>query len=85
MKNKEKIFLLTIGGVITTLVVYVTVRLSTSDAAFSIVPGWHTTIYPPAITWAILTALILVTALIVYLIFKLTLRLLTFLWTRGKQ
>jgi hypothetical protein len=78
MKNKENIFLLAIGGVITTLVVYVAIRLATNDAAFSMLPGWHTTIYPPEITWAILTVLILGMSLSVYLIFKMTIRLLSF-------
>ncbi len=62
--------MLTLGGLVTTLVVYMTVRLGTGDAAFSIVPGWHTTIYPPEITWTILTIIILVASLLVYFIFK---------------
>ena len=85
MSKREKIILLTLGGLITTLVVYVTVRLGTSDAAFSIVPGWHTTIYPPEITWTILTIVILVTSLLVYLIFRVITKLLTSLWTRLKS
>src|SRR6187551_205956 len=85
MRKKDKIILLTLGGLITTLVVYVTVRLVTSDAAFSIVPGWHTTIYPPEITWTILTIIILVTSLLVYLIFRGILKLLTSLWTRFRN
>ena len=85
MGRKEKIILLPLSGLITTLVVYVTVRLMTSDAAFSIVPGWHTTIYPPEITWTILTIIILVTSLLVYLIFRAAIKLLTSLWTRMKS
>jgi hypothetical protein len=75
MSTKEKSILLTLGGLITTLVLYLTVRLGTSDTAFSIIPGWHTTIYPPDITWTILTIIILVTSLLVYLIFRVTVKL----------
>lgn len=85
VSKKEKIILLTLGGLITTLIVYVTVILGTSDAAFSIVPGWHTTIYPPEITWTILTLVILVTSLLVYLIFRGAIKLLTSLWTKMKS
>jgi hypothetical protein len=49
-EQKRKNHIVDPWGLITKLVVYVTVRLGTSDAAFSIVPGWHTTIYQPEIT-----------------------------------
>ena len=85
MTKRERTILLILGGLITTLAVYVTVRLWTSDAAFSIVPGWHTTIFPPEITWTILTIIILLTSVIVYLVFRGTIKLLTVLWTRLKS
>jgi hypothetical protein len=85
MSKKEKIILGTLGGLITTLVVYVTVRLGTSDTAYSIVPGWHTTIYPSETTWTVLTIVILIMSLLVYLIFKGTIKLLSSLWTRLKS
>ncbi|MEJ7643713.1 MAG: hypothetical protein WKF87_03905 [Chryseolinea sp.] len=85
MSRKEKNILLALGGLITTLVVYVTVRLGTNDAAYSIVPGWHTTIYSPEMTWTILTIIILVISLLVYLIFKGTIKLLSSLWTKLKS
>lgn len=84
MIAKEKITLFTLGGLITTLAVYLTVRLGINGTAFAIVPGWHTTIYPPEITWIILTILILVASLLVYLIFQLAIKCLTLLWTRFK-
>lgn len=84
MREKEKITLFTLGGLLTTLAVYLTVRLGISNAAFAVVPGWHTTIYPPEITWIILTILILVTSLLVYLIFQLAIKCLTSLWTKFK-
>jgi hypothetical protein len=70
MNKREKRTLLILSGLITTLVVYVTVRLWTSDEAFSVVPGWHTTIYPTGLTLTILTIGILVTSIIVYLVFR---------------
>lgn len=85
MSKREKIILLTLGGIITTLIFYVAVRLWTSDAALSVVPGWHTTIYPPKIMWAILTIIILLTSIVVYLVFRGTIKLLTSLWTRIKS
>jgi di/tricarboxylate transporter len=84
MKRTEHMVLLLIAAIVTTLAVYVAVRLTTTDAAFSVVPGWHTTIYPAEITWSILTAFILAAGLIVYVIFKLTLRLLTLIRKKRK-
>ena len=84
MNKREKTIQVILGGLITTLVIYVTVRLSSSDAAFSIVPGWHTTIYPLEITRIILTIVILVTSIVVYLVFRGTIKLLTSLWMRMK-
>jgi len=71
MSKKEKSTLLVIAGLIITLILYVTIRLWTSD-----LPGWHTTIYPPEIYWIFLTIIILLYSLIVYLLFKGTIRLL---------
>jgi hypothetical protein len=85
MNRKEKIILFTLAGLIATLTVYVTLSLWSADATFSIVPGWHTTIYPPEVTWSILIIIILVTSLLVYLIFRGTTRLLTSLWARLKS
>jgi hypothetical protein len=76
MSKKEKTTLLVIVGLIITLILYVTVRLWTSDQAISILPGWHTTIYPPEIYWIFLTIIILLYSLIIYLLFKGTIRLL---------
>lgn len=76
MSRKEKSALLVIGGLITTLILYVTIRLWASDQAISILPGWHTTIYPPEIYWIFLTIIVLLYVLIVYLLFRGTIRLL---------
>ena len=76
MRKAEKIVLSGLTILITTLIVYVMVRVGTSDLAFSIVPGWHTTIYPVEITWAMLTALILITTLLVYIIFRIIFKIL---------
>ncbi|WP_160143578.1 hypothetical protein [Chryseolinea soli] len=82
MSKGEKIVLLALAGLLTILAGYVAVKLGTSDAAFSILPGWHTTIYPPAVTWAILVIVILVASFVVYLIFRGAVRLLTLLWAK---
>lgn len=85
MTKVEKIILRTFAGLMTALLAYVILRLWTSNAAFSIVPGWHTTIYPPEITWAILTAILLATSILVYFVFRGAIKLLTALWTKIKS
>lgn len=82
MNRRKNTILFAIGALITALVVYVTVRLWASEAVFSVVPGWHTIIYPPEITWAMLTVIILVTSLLVYFVFRGTIKVLTVLWTK---
>jgi hypothetical protein len=76
MSKKEKSLLLSIGGLITTLILYVTIRLWASDQGISILPGWDTTIYPPEIYWIFLTIIFLVYTLIAYLLFRRTKELL---------
>ncbi len=85
MSKKEKSILLILGGLITMLIVYVMVRLKTNDAAFSIVPGWHTTIYPPEITWSIFTVIILILFLVGYLILRVIAKLFTLWWAKLKS
>ena len=84
MARIEKSVTVIIAGTITTLVVYLAVRLWASDAAFSIIPGWHTTLYPRDITIVILTSAILVSSLFVSLLFRGIIRLLITLWIRFK-
>lgn len=85
MIQVEKTILFALAGLVTALLVYVTVRLSTADMTYSVVPGWHATMYPPEITWTALTIIILATSLIVCVIFRVTLRLFTLLWSRMKS
>lgn len=85
MIQVEKIILLALAGLVTALLVYTTVRLSTADITYSVIPGWHTTMYPPDITWTALTIIILAISLIVCVIFRATLRLFTLLWSRMKS
>ena len=73
---KEKSALLVIAGLIATLTLYVTIRLWTSEQAISILPGWHTNIYPPEIYWIFLTIIILLNSVVAYLLFKGTITLL---------
>ncbi len=84
MGKKEKTLLLILAGMLTTLVVFVTVKLWAGEAALTIIPGWHTTIYTPEITWTILTILILATSLMVNLIFRVAIKLLVTLRTKLK-
>jgi len=85
MSKTERTTLVTLAGLATTFIVYVSVRVLSSDETFSIIPGWHTTAYPPDISWTLLTAIILVTSLLVYLTFRVTIKILTALWTRLKS
>jgi hypothetical protein len=79
MSKRKKNILLTFAGLLTALVVYVIVMLVTSDAALSIVPGWHTTIEYSEFLWA---ALVLAISLLVYLVFRGAFKLLSSVWTK---
>gem|GEM_PF-5844617 len=84
IKRERRVFTV-LSAIAIILVVYVTVRLLANDTAFSIVPGWHTVIYPADITWGILTALIIVIGLVAYLIFRGIFVMLTVGWRRLKK
>jgi len=85
MSKSEKTILLILAGVTTTLVVYLSLRLRISDGVISLIPGWHTAMYSPDITWTLLTVIVLVTSVTVYMVFCGTIKLLTTLWTRLKS
>lgn len=68
-KSKKLIFGIS-AGFLTALTVYFMVRLFTSDMLLSVIPGWHTTIYPPEMTRILLTILILLMSWLVYLMFR---------------
>jgi hypothetical protein len=57
-----------VGGLIVVLIVFVAVRIESTDAAFSI--GWHSTPYPRDITWSIVAIIILMLSLLMYLVFR---------------
>jgi hypothetical protein len=82
MTTKEKSIVFIFAALLTSVIVYITVRLGTGDAAYSVVPGWHTTIAPPEITWSALTVIILLTSGVVYLLFKGIMKFLTSLWVK---
>ena len=84
MNKREKSILLTLVAIITILLVYLIFRFSTSDTALSIVPSWNTTIYPPEITWTILTILLILSSLLVYFLYKGIIKGLTLLWKKLK-
>jgi hypothetical protein len=68
------------SGFISTLMVYGAVRILARDITHSVWPGWHTTIYPPEVTWIILTILIIVCSVLVYFVFRGATKILTSLW-----
>jgi hypothetical protein len=57
-----------VGGLIVVLIVFVAVRIESTDAEFSI--GWHTTAYPQDVTWSIVAIIILVLRLLMYVAFR---------------
>lgn len=73
MKSKANPYLLTAGSILTILATYLIIRFGINEAAFGVVPGWHTVIYPPNVLWIIMTVMLLVSTLLVHLIFKLVL------------
>lgn len=75
MSKVNRVFLISTSGLLTTLAVYLLIRFVTEDLPLSLVPGWHTTIYPPSVTYVILTALFLVSSLLIYAVFKIFIRL----------
>jgi hypothetical protein len=77
MSSKEKIFLFILGGLLSCLILYLSVWLWISDSTLSIVPGWHTTIYPPEILWTVFTFGILIAAIIVCSLFRATTKLMS--------
>jgi hypothetical protein len=54
----------------TSILIYVLVRFLIGDTMLSIIPGWHTTIYPPEIIAIVITILILLFITLAYLLFS---------------
>jgi len=68
MSKMEAKMLGFVGGLILVLVVFVIVRSRAAGAEFSI--GWHTTVYPPEVTWSILALITLALSMLLYLVFR---------------
>lgn len=71
-----------ISALIATLLTYVVIRprFLTIDEIYSVIPGWHTTIFPPAITWTIITFIILIVAILVYSILRFAVKVVSSCW-----
>jgi hypothetical protein len=68
---KNKIFIVLITCVIVGIVLLFAVKTPSIDLLISVVPGWHTTIYPPKLIIFFSFALILFLCLITYLFLRL--------------
>lgn len=85
MKSWHKILLNCVSAIITFCLLYQIVSIFIyNDYLASLIPGWHTTIYPKSGVLRI-TILIGFSAVFAYLIFKLILRLLTYFWLKVLQ
>jgi hypothetical protein len=82
METWQKLLLKLIAGITTFFVIYKLVGLMFfNDFATSLTPGWHTTIYPFGGD-LYLTIVIVSFTIFSYFLFKLLLRLVTYLWTK---
>jgi len=71
----EKFLVALLGLSILCICIFIIYSLFITDFAFSVIPGWHTVLYPPKVMLAILLLIILVTVFIVYYTIKLLLNL----------
>jgi len=83
--TKQRIFIAVIGTVLTFFIVRGLLGFLTGDFAYSVIPGWHTTILTPQTTLTILTTILLVVTLIVVGLYKLISKALQAIWTRLKN
>jgi hypothetical protein len=80
--TKQKVSISIIGTILTFFVVKEILRFITGDFAYSVIPGWHTTIFSSQTTLTILTILLLVLTLVVVGLYKIIFRIVWTLWTR---
>jgi len=66
----KKIYTYFLAMISTSILIYVLVRFLIGDTMLSIIPGWHTTIYPPEIIAIVITLLLLLFSFIIYALFK---------------
>lgn len=79
LKNRFKF----ISAVLTTLILYLSVRLWLLDGTYTVIPGWHTTLLPADIAGVWLTTAILFSSLVVWMLFRGIFKLL--MWLRKGQ
>ncbi len=82
MKSWHKLLLKLIAGIIAFVVIYECVGLIFfNDFTASLVPGWHTTIYPFGSNLS-LTIIITCFTIFSYFLFKGLLKLVTYIWMK---
>lgn len=62
--------------------VFFRLRFLMADGVYSIIPGWHTTILPPAMTWTLLVTITLIGAILLYVILQYMIKLVKSVYER---
>ncbi len=83
--TKQKIIISIIATILTFIVVRELLRLMIGDFAYSIIPGWHSTILPPQTTLTVLTILLLIMTLVILGLYKLIFNAFLSLWIKLKK
>ena len=68
--RRKRILTIIIGCLLTFLTTRTLIAMLAGDFAYSVIPGWHTVIYPPEMTLTVLTGILLGLTLIVVGIYK---------------
>ncbi|WP_276373146.1 hypothetical protein [Chryseolinea sp. H1M3-3] len=66
----KRIFRIIIACILTFFGTRALIGIMAGDFAYSLIPGWHTIIYPPAMSLTVLTGILLVLTLIVIGLYK---------------
>jgi hypothetical protein len=69
MKGK-RIFRIVVACILTFFGTRSAIGIVAGDFAYSLIPGWHTIVYPPEMTLSVLTGILLVMTLIVVGLYK---------------
>ena len=80
MNKRNRIGLSIFGGLLTSMTVYLLLKLTITDYTYSVIPGWHTTIWTGESLVVAMTIIVLTSSIVTYLIFKGILRLLKTFW-----
>jgi hypothetical protein len=69
MKGR-RIFTIVIACILTFFATRAVIGILAGDLAYSVIPGWHTIIYPPEMTLTMLTGMLLILTLMVVGLYK---------------